>query len=339
MEQDSHPASRKGVSSMKGKARLAIYIARQLRVLAEKQERSFLSLALSFVVCKLWHGARFAYFRNFRLYECSGAGCRKYVFGRQKNRLQKRYFCPGVQEPDYLLFWEKHQFNETFREFIRREWLYAPDSTPEEIGAFLARHEVFIMKQPVGNMGTGVKLCHREELEQDSFISWCIEGKILLESYIHQHPDMAALNPSSVNTVRILTVRYKGKALAAGAGLRCGRTESYLDNFHAGGTAYPLDIETGIITGPGRDINGNAYLRHPTSGHIMPGFQVPHWQELLDMVCKAALISPRVGWVGWDVAVLPDGVELIEGNHSPGLTVIQLDGGIRKRLMDFIHSC
>ena len=36
---------------------------------------------------------------------------------------------------------------------------------------------------------------------------------------------------------------------------------------------------------------------------------------------------PTVGYAGWDIAVTPDGPELIEGNYSwPGGNIIQFDG-------------
>ena len=38
-------------------------------------------------------------------------------------------------------------------------------------------------------------------------------------------------------------------------------------------------------------------------------------------------IVPSIGYIGWDMAVTPDGVELIEGNYNwPGGNIIQFDG-------------
>lgn len=39
---------------------------------------------------------------------------------------------------------------------------------------------------------------------------------------------------------------------------------------------------------------------------------------------KAAAIIPHIGYVGWDIAVTPDGAVLIEGNNDPGYTAYQL---------------
>lgn len=292
----------------------------------------------------IWHkavyGCTFDQFMSLRLFDYSRAGKKNFLSSRLSVRLEKKILDPDVSREDISLFWDKHRFNQAFQPFIRRDWLYAPDSSPEALRAFIDRHPQFVKKLATGTQGEGVTFLRREQLDDiDRFIAGCRRDQVLLEDCIVQHPDMAALNPSSVNTVRIITARYHGKVLPLGAGLRVGGAGAHLDNFHAGGCAYPLDIKTGIIHGPGSDLEGHPYLRHPSTGRIMPGFQVPHWDELLDTVCRAALVSPRIGWVGWDVAILPDGVELVEGNDAPGLNIVQLGGrGFRRELLAFLRS-
>ena len=59
----------------------------------------------------------------------------------------------------------------------------------------------------------------------------------------------------------------------------------------------------------------------------MPGLQIPHWEQIRALVNEAMERMPGIGYVGWDIAVTPDGCELIEGNcHWPGGNIIQLDG-------------
>ena len=52
-----------------------------------------------------------------------------------------------------------------------------------------------------------------------------------------------------------------------------------------------------------------------------------HYESIADLVNEAMERMPGIGYVGWDIAVTPDGCELIEGNcHWPGGNIIQLDG-------------
>lgn len=309
-----------------------------LRQIARREDRSTAGLVLSYVINKFIGGATFYHFTILHLYRYSYHKRKTFLVARRAQRLQTKYFDVNATMDDIRVLWYKERFDRTFQPFIRREWLYTPDSSPEEIRAFIGRHPVFLAKEPDGSHGAGVALRRREELDTDAFIAECRSGRLLLEEYIVQHPAMAALNPTSVNTVRIATARYEGRVMPVGACLRVGGAGAHLDNFHSGGCAYPLDIKTGIVTGPGMDHADNEYLCHPSTGHIMPGFQVPHWDELLDTVCRAALIPPRIGWIGWDVAILPDGVELIEGNARHDPTVIQLGGhGVVEELDAFLR--
>lgn len=67
-------------------------------------------------------------------------------------------------------------------------------------------------------------------------------------------------------------------------------------------------------------------------------FKVIHWDLLLDLVCKASVMTEHIGYIGWDLAITEDGVEFIEGNiNYPGNTIIQLDGPVAyPRLKKFI---
>ena len=82
------------------------------------------------------------------------------------------------------------------------------------------------------------------------------------------------------------------------------------------------------MSGPGRNNTDlGDYTRHPASGAYLPGFQIPFWPELIACVRRAMDRVPGMGYVGWDIAVTPDGPELIEGNwHWPGGNIIQFDG-------------
>lgn len=311
----------------------------ELAPVAEREGRSVWALFLSFEICKRFYHAGMDEFLMFRLFDLAPHALRGYLLAADITAMSKMYFDRGASPEDALLFRDKRRFNRAFQKFIRRDWLYGPESSPEDIRAFMDRHPVFVQKPAGGMQGHGVTVCRREELDPDSFAARCRREEVILEEPIRQHPAMSSLNPSSVNTVRVITARCGGRVMVAGAGLRVGGAGSFLDNFHSGGAAYPLDADTGVITGPGADLDQNRYLRHPSTGHIMPGFQVPHWEALLNTVLEAARLSPRIGWVGWDVAVLPDGVELVEGNEDPGTKVIQLGGrGVRWDLLAFVRS-
>ena len=65
---------------------------------------------------------------------------------------------------------------------------------------------------------------------------------------------------------------------------------------------------------PGTDIKGFQHLFHPSTGYKMIGFEVPNWKELKQFVFKAMTIIPETRLLAWNVAVLDDGFEIMEGN-------------------------
>lgn len=278
-------------------------------------------------------------FRSLRLYQYSGKMFDQYLTWKNSTKISDALNA-GATADEIALFNDKHLFNAHFRQFIRRDWLYIPDSTPEQIKAFLNRHETFLAKACMSTQGNNIFRYTSSELDPDQFIQEYAGKPFLLESLIQQHPALAAVNPSSVNTIRLIVARKGDRVQMVGAGLRSGGGGQFVDNFHHGGTAYPLDLDTGVITARGIDLDGNYVLRHPVTGHIMPGLQIPHWDMLLEQVRRASVMTPHIGYIGWDLAITADGIEFIEGNiNYPGNTIIQLDGpGPYARLKRFMDS-
>jgi len=87
-----------------------------------------------------------------------------------------------------------------------------------------------------------------------------------------------------------------------------------------------LDVETGIVTTQGADLLEHRFLRHPTTGLTIPGFQVPQWEAVRETVESAVKLTPNAVIVGWDVAITTDGPVLIEGNAYPSVQIMQTAG-------------
>ena len=319
------------------------YLKRLLSSLPEMSAESGFPvwrLAASYAVCYILYGANSEEFRAMRLYMFNNRRRRQYLLYRASSRFA-RQLNAGMTAEDFASLNDKHRFNAAFRDLIRRDWLYIPDSTPDDIRAFLGRNGDFLIKYCLTSHGDKIRKFNARELDPEAFIKEWGGQPCLMEAFITQHPAMAALNPSTVNTVRLQTARKGDRVLLLGGCLRCGGADAIVDNFHQGGVAYPLDIKTGIVNGMGRTLPGDVvYVRHPSTGHVMPGFQIPHWDRLTEMAVKAALNVPHVGYVGWDIAVTADGPEFVEANvNDPDPIVFQLDDrGVRQTLADFVNS-
>lgn len=278
--------------------------------------------------CSRCHGASPENYFVLRFYELDEEQRGRFLTSGRSKAVDGLLNRNATRE-DKLLIGRKELFDEGFRELVKRDFLYVPAQGFDEFMAFLRRHEQFILKPTGGTMGQGIEKLRTAEVDAQALHARCREQQLLLEEVIRQHPALDEINPSCVNTVRINAARgCDGSVRLIGACLKCGGAGAVTDNFHTGGVAYPLSLESGTVTGPGRNnVDIKDFIRHPGTEFPMPGFTLPCWQEVKDCVVQGMNRVPSLGYVGWDVAVTPEGPALIEGNfHWPGGNIIQFDG-------------
>lgn len=142
------------------------------------------------------------------------------------------------------------------------------------------------------------------------------------------HPGIADLSPTALATIRIVTViNEQGVAEPIRAAFRMGKAaDSIVDNFHAGGIASAVEIETGRL-GPATDLGQYPSVgwldAHPATGAAITGRTLPLWPELRDLAARAhGHFADRLV-IGWDVALTPQGLVIVEGNAATDVDIIQ----------------
>lgn len=142
------------------------------------------------------------------------------------------------------------------------------------------------------------------------------------------HAAIADLSNGALSTARIVTCRNEdGGFEPTNAVLRMAQGGNHVvDNFHAGGLAAKVDLASGRL-GPATDLGLTPAVgwrdTHPNTGAPITGRVLPHWEATLELVTRAhAAFADRVV-IGWDVGIMPDGPELVEGNGGPDLDIIQ----------------
>ena len=144
--------------------------------------------------------------------------------------------------------------------------------------------------------------------------------QLLLEEIAIQCEEISKLHPTSINTIRVITL--KGKVAAAY--LRIGNHNKVVDNFNSEGLATPVNTESGIIEYPAIDKHDNLYEVHPITKIKIIGFKIPNWNKVIKLCVSASKEIPQIGYVGWDVCVGEKDVFFIEGNEFPGHDIYQL---------------
>lgn len=218
---------------------------------------------------------------------------------------------------DRKLFSDKLAFYEKFGDLLGRDWINAASATDEAFAAFIESNPCVVVKPVDGHGGAGVeKIDTAAEISAGELRARLVnDNQALVEACITQHPDMAALHPDSVNTVRIIGFRRGAEDFRVlAAVLRIGNGAA-VDNFASGGMYTMLDSD-GVALYPAANKNGEVFACHPLTNAEIKGFQVPFFAETLSMLTDAANRIPSVPYVGWDVAITANGPIIIEGNHN-----------------------
>ncbi|MEZ3156918.1 sugar-transfer associated ATP-grasp domain-containing protein [Microbacterium sp. BWR-S6Y] len=231
------------------------------------------------------------------------------------NQISQKY-----DHPDYRgLFQDKVEFDKTFSEFLRRDWMVVDADNADDLRAFAERLGTIVTKEPVGQAGTGVHRYHAAEVEDwTQFHRGLLErGEILVEEVIRQHDDLAAVCPGTVNTTRV-TAFFDGSTTHILAMAQKFGRGAVSDQMTFGGFYTMLD-ENGRALGAGYDSHGHVHELHPDSGARIADFQLPMIDEVTAFVDRVARVVPQVQYVGWDIVVGPDGPVLVEGNWGAGV--------------------
>lgn len=151
---------------------------------------------------------------------------------------------------------------------------------------------------------------------------------VLIQPRRVNHRGLRDLANDALATVRVVTCRNEHGAIeATNAVLRMAQGRNHVvDNFHAGGLAARVDLATGTLdaaTDLGvRPITGWR-TTHPDSGGSIAGRKVPLWSETIALALRAHAAFADRTVVGWDIGILDQGPELVEGNGAPDLDIVQ----------------
>lgn len=150
--------------------------------------------------------------------------------------------------------------------------------------------------------------------------------QLMIEEILVQHPDRMFGN-TSINTIRVHTILDgNGKGHVLSCVLRAGVGDTVVDNYCSGGVIYPVDVDSGIVTGKGVSRSGGCHITHLQTEIVMLGYRMPNWKILIEKTSEATERLSHIRWIGWDVAITRDGIAVIEGNHSPDYDLYEFIG-------------
>ena len=273
-------------------------------------------LFIDMVICGLKYKAGYLDYELFEMYNLN-AKQRATILTRGKNdEFVKKYNVRNYRD----LFNNKWNFNNKFKKFTKRDFMLLDETNEKEFNEFCKGKEYIIAKPIDGTHGDGIMKIKPNKGTYKKLVN---SESRLIEDYIIQDKGMDKLNPSSINTIRIVTLYDQGISTIICTYLRVGNNK-IVDNFNNGGMVVPVNTDTGIIEYNAIDKAGNVFEKHPETGTKFIGFKVPQFEEAKKLCMEASKVIPEVGYVGWDVGISNKGPCLIEGNDYPGHDIYNL---------------
>ncbi len=287
---------------------------KELYKLSRQIHTSFFYLWYDFIKCSIIHGVILKHYIRGGFYKIKGCERKESM---TYGRILKAFKIMNSPESINKLNC-KHLFNSHFNTFVKRQWLYSEEMKFNEFNDICNKCNVLIIKPEGGMEGDGIHKITSPKNEKDKKIVFeeLKSGCYMIEECIKQHSDMVYGN-TSINTIRAHTIMDRNGDVHLGKMIfRVGVGDSVVDNYAHGGCAYEVDIETGRIISPSLSKDGTELYIHPLTDIFMLGRQIPNWDKVKEGVTTAHKMLKGCRFIGWDVAITDDGIELIEGNHN-----------------------
>lgn len=203
------------------------------------------------------------------------------------------------------------------------------EKTAEEL---IFRHKECFIKKAVNSWGgTGVAFFDTTSQTKEDLKHVLLKDQtdLVIQAAVVQHPDIAILNPDSLNTIRIISMlRQDGSVKIYSSLLRMGLKGFKVDNASSGGISAGIRTD-GRLKNVAYTNTGVRFTEHPTSHVHFENVVIPAFAKMQKAVATAHPKFPHFRLISWDIAVDKDSEPvLIEANLCDGeLDFHQLNNG------------
>lgn len=214
-----------------------------------------------------------------------------------------------------------------FCEFFKRTVLLITFPPTEglinEFYQFISQYDTFFVKPLMGTKGHGVLKLNSNEISNVEILYSIVEEDCMVEEPIIQGEELAAIHPSSINTIRFVSgMSMNNRYSPLFALLRAGQGGSVVDNVGSGGLVALIDLETGKVCSDAI-VGSQVFKTHPDTGVGFKGIQIPKWGDLCTLAKSIHCKYPSQRVFGFDFAWSIKGWDLVEVNPAPSFNSYQ----------------
>lgn len=161
-------------------------------------------------------------------------------------------------------------------------------------------------------------------------------ANFILQAVVKQHEVLARMNPSSVNTIRVVSFLFEGEVHILSCILRIGAPDARVDNIGAGGYACPIQMDGRLCA---KAVNRRAEWVEANGANVrFADVKIPAFDKVIEIIRFAHKRIAHFKLVGWDISVDTQGDPvLIEYNTCPGSNQVSCGptfGDLTERVLD-----
>lgn len=279
----------------------------------------------------------------------------KSTYLTQQNRFL--YYSRLNKRSSINLLEDKYEAYLCFKEYYCREIIKICNEDDYDIFLdFITRHPVFVVKPIDLSNGLGIRKVDSraysdkkklylelinagKEFDNSQEFKWStdLSGSVL-EEIIIQDEAINKMNPHSVNSVRITTIRVNNEIHIYYPWIKVGSGGEFVVSAIFGGFDACINAETGIVETDGVMESGRIVQYHPDTHVKIKDFQIPKWDELINLAKEvASKLDSTINYVGWDFVLTPKGWVIMEGNfYGDVMWQMCYDKGMKEDLENLI---
>ena len=163
-----------------------------------------------------------------------------------------------------------------------------------------------------------------------------LQANFIVQEVLKQHPILAKMNPSSLNTIRVVSFLFEGQVHILSVILRMGAENARVDNIGAGGFACPIHEDGRLFeTGVNRKAE---WVKENFYGIKFADITIPSVDKVIEIIKKKHKMLAHFKIIGWDFAIDINGTPtFIEYNLCPGQNQITCGptfGNLTEKVLD-----
>lgn len=319
-----------------------LLIKRKLTRQQKKEIQQFYKQTIGRRIPLIWHKFLYSRTGNYSPYYIPVGVYRTEMIGRMNNfPFKDAYADKNVAE---MLFPDVIQPKTFVKNINHHFYVDGKPISQEEAIARCQNLDDAIIKPSLLTRGEGVRRIHvvngitnrnNKTIEQlfDEY-----ERDFIVQSVVKQHEQMSALNPASVNTIRLLTYRHDMEIQLLYAVIRIGRAGQVIDNESAGGISTLIRPD-GTLGKYAFGAPGYDKVEKTDTGITLDGYAIPSFHEVVETAKRLHFNLPHFNIAAWDFAVGEDGQPVfIEWNADPDLSQSAFGPGFGEKPEAFLKE-